>query len=41
VFDVTVLESKKDIHILTDVSQDKRLNSNFFTAETLRANSER
>jgi hypothetical protein len=41
VADSVLLEAKKDIRILTDVSQDKRLNSNFFSAETLRTNSER
>lgn len=39
--DVVLLGTKKDVRILTEVSQDSRLKSNFFTAETLRTNSER
>jgi hypothetical protein len=41
VADPVLMDSKKDVRILTDVSQDTRLKSNFFSAETLRANSER
>lgn len=39
--DPIALGTKKGTRIFTDVSQDSRLKSNFFTAETLRANSER
>jgi hypothetical protein len=41
VADPVLLDAKKDVRILTETSQHPGLKSNFFTAETLRANSER